>query len=139
MSAPLYNRQILMLAVENAHYPPLPDARFHGMLRSMVCGSQISLDVQLDAAARISAIGMQVQACALGQASASLFARHAKGLDHSQLRAARDQLLGWLQGEDDDPAWPDFEILAAVKDYPARHSAVMLPFDVAVMITDGAA
>jgi NifU-like protein involved in Fe-S cluster formation len=138
MSAPLYNRQILMLAVENAQYPPLKDARMHGLLRSTICGSQISMDVELDANARICGVGMTVQACALGQASASLFARHAKGRSHGDIRAARDQLLAWLKGDDDAPAWPDFALLAAVKDYPARHSAVVLPFDVAVMITDGA-
>lgn len=138
MGGPLYNRQILMLAVENAQYPPRPDARLHGALRSTVCGSQIDLDIEVDAKARIAQLGMQVQACALGQASASLFARHAKGRDHAGLRAARDQLRSWLDGKEEAPAWPDFQILSAVKDYPARHSAVLLPFDVAVMLTDGA-
>jgi NifU-like protein involved in Fe-S cluster formation len=138
MSAPLYNRQILMLAVENAQYPPLKDARLHGLLRSTICGSQISMDLELDADARIMAVGMSVQACALGQASASLFARHALGRSHADVRAAREQLLAWFKGDEDAPTWPDFAQLAAVKDYPARHSAVVLPFDVAVMMTDGA-
>lgn len=139
MSAPLYNRQILMLAVENAQYPPLEGARLNAVLRSSICGSQISMDMDLDNQGGISAIGMKVEACALGQASASLFARHAKGRGHEDLRRARDQLLAWLRGDDEAPLWPDFEQLAAVKDYPARHSAVILPFDVAVMIMDGAA
>ncbi|MCC2602578.1 iron-sulfur cluster assembly scaffold protein [Sphingopyxis yananensis] len=139
MSAPLYNRQILMLAVENAQYPPLTGAHLHGVLRSSICGSQISMDVDLDAEGQICDLGMAVQACALGQASASLFARHAKGRGHDDISAARDQLLAWLRGEHAAPLWPDFAQLAAVKDYPARHSAVMLPFDVAVMVLDGAA
>lgn len=138
MGALLYNRQILALAVENGQYPPLDDAPLHGKLRSMICGSQISMGVTLDAAGRISKLGMMVEACALGQASASLFARHAKGLNHADLRAASDQLRSWLTGGDDAPHWPDFAILASVKDYPARHSAILLPFDVAVKVTDSA-
>jgi NifU-like protein involved in Fe-S cluster formation len=138
VSAPLYNRQILALAVENAFYPSLEKARLSGMLRSMVCGSQVHLDMEINSSGAVSALGMEVQACALGQASATLFARHAKGLDYPALRAARDQLLAWLRGQDDAPAWPEFDALMAVKDYPARHSAVLLPFDTAVMLLDGA-
>lgn len=139
MSAPLYNRAILALAVENALYPSLEGARLTGLQRSAVCGSSVELDLVLNCQAQIAKLGMTVTACALGQASATLFARHAIGLDHAIARHARDQLLAWLGGEDDAPHWPDFEILAAVKDYPARHSAIMLPFNVAVTILDGAA
>lgn len=139
MSAPLYNRAILALAVENSLYPPLENAPLSGTQRSAVCGSSVGLDLALDNQGRIAQLGMKVMACALGQASATLFARHAIGLDHAHARAARDQLRAWLSGADDAPAWPDFEILAAVKAYPARHSAVLLPFDVAAATLEGAA
>lgn len=139
MSAPLYNRAILALAVENALYPPLADAPLTGVQRSMLCGSSVGLDLALNRQGQIAQLGMSVTACALGQASATLFARHALGLDHAAIRQARDQLLAWLGGANDAPLWPDFEILAGVKDYPARHKAIMLPFDVAVTILEGAA
>lgn len=138
VSAPLYNRDILALAVENAQYPPLTDADLHGSQRSAICGSRVGLDLCLDDWGRIIKLGMKVEACALGQASASLFARHALGLDEAAMRQSRDQLWGWLRGEADGPSWPEFSVLAAVKDYPARHSAVMLPFDVAVLTLDHA-
>ena len=28
--------------------------------------------------------------------------------------------------------WPGFDLLAAARDYPARHGAILLPFDAAV-------
>lgn len=135
VSAPLYNRHILALAVENAAFPPLENAPLRGALRSAICGSHVHLDLILGSDGAIQQLGMAVQACALGQAAATLLARHATGLDHTALRAARDQLERWLRGEEQAPTWPDFGALLAVKDYPARHSAVLLPFDVAVMLT----
>ena len=139
MAPPLYNRAILALAVENALYPPLENAPLTGLQRSMLCGSRVGLDLVLNRQGQIAKLGLSVTACALGQASATLFARHAIGQDHAAMRHARDQLLAWLSDAEDAPLWPEFEILAAVKDYPARHSAVLLPFDVAVMTLDGAA
>lgn len=139
MAAPLYNRAILALAVENSEYPALQNASLSGMLRSTLCGSKVSLDMEIGPDRRIAELGMKVEACALGQASATLFARHAAGRTHDDLRAGRDQLAAWLRGEDETPAWPEFAALAAVKDYPARHAAILLPFDVAVMLTDGTA
>ena len=42
------------------------------MRRSPICGSRVTVDVNLDAEGRVAEIGMLVRACALGQASAAL-------------------------------------------------------------------
>lgn len=136
-AAPLYNRHILALAAEALKYPPLEKARLSGALRSRTCGSQAALTMNVDKRGGIAQLGLDVKACALGQAAAALLARHAIGLDYAAMRAARDQLLAWLGGQDDAPAWPEFEALVAVKDFPARHNAILLPFDAAVMLLDG--
>ncbi|HWV59947.1 MAG TPA: iron-sulfur cluster assembly scaffold protein, partial [Sphingopyxis sp.] len=80
MSAPLYNRDILALAVATADYLPLADARHRISKRAPLCGSAIILDLDTDDAGRVTRVGMHVEACALGQASAALLARHAPGL-----------------------------------------------------------
>lgn len=132
MSAPLYNRDILSLAVAVAEYLPRPEAAYHASARAPLCGSQIILDLDADPEGRVTAIGLHVEACALGQASAALLARHAEGRTLGDLRAARDAIAGWFGGTGELPDWPGFDLLAPAKDYPARHGAILLPFDAAI-------
>lgn len=132
MSAPLYNRDILSLAVAVAEFLPMPDAAHHASARAPLCGSRIILDLDADTEGRVTAIGLHVEACALGQASAALLARHAKGRDLGDLRAARDAIAGWFGGTGAQPDWPGFDLLAPARDYPARHGAILLPFDAAI-------
>lgn len=132
MSAPLYNRDILALAVATADYLPLADAHYRASKRAPLCGSAIILDLDTDDAGRVTRVGMHVEACALGQASAALLARHAPGLGLAEIRAARGAIAGWFAGEGDRPDWPGFDLLAPARDYPARHGAILLPFDAAI-------
>ena len=132
MSAPLYNRDILSLAVATAEYLPLPNARYHASVRAPLCGSRILLDLDTSEDGHVTAVGMHVEACALGQASAALLARYAPGRSLEDIRAARAAIAGWFGGGGDRPDWPDFDLLAPAKDYPARHGAILLPFDAAI-------
>ena len=132
MSAPLYNRDILALAVATAEYLPIADARHRVSKRAPLCGSAIILDLDTDEAGRVTRVGMHVEACALGQASAALLARHALGLGLTELRAARDGIASWFAGADAQPDWPGFDLLAPAQGYPARHGAILLPFDAAI-------
>lgn len=136
MSAPLYNRDILSLAVANADYPPLPGARHHISARAPLCGSAILLDVDVDGARRVTRVGLHVEACALGQASAALLARHAPGRDLADIRRARSAIADWFAGEGAMPDWPGFDLLAPARDYPARQGAILLPFDAAIAALD---
>lgn len=132
MSAPLYNRDILALAVATSEYLPNPDAQYRVSKRAPLCGSAIILDLDTDDAGRVTSVGMHVEACALGQASAALLARHAPGLGLTEIRVARDGIANWFGGTGDHPDWPGFELLAPARDYPARHGAILLPFDAAI-------
>ena len=133
MSAPLYNRDILALAVATAEHLPNLDARYHASARAPLCGSRIIVDVDTDMSGHVTAIGMHVEACALGQAAATLLARHAPGRSIDEIRAARDAIAGWFGGTGGVPDWPGFDLLAPARDYPARHGAILLPFDAAIM------
>lgn len=132
MSAPLYNRDILSLAVASADHLPKPHARYHATARAPLCGSRIIVDVDADDAGRVTGVGLHVEACALGQAAATLLARHAPGRSLADICAARDAIAHWFGGTGDAPLWPGFDLLTAARDYPARHGAILLPFDAAI-------
>ena len=53
MSAPLYNRDILALAIATADYLPNPDARYRASKRAPLCGSAIILDLDTDESGRL--------------------------------------------------------------------------------------
>ncbi len=129
MAEPLYTTQILRLATETLHWPPLaaPDRRAER--RAPLCGSALVLDLALDDADRIAAVGMKPQSCAMGQAAATLFARHAAGKGAAEIAAAHDAMTAWLSGASETPPdWPEIELLAPARAYPARHGAMLLPF-----------
>lgn len=130
MNAPLYDVTILRLAASIPHLGRLPDAEGSAERRSTVCGSRVAADVKLDDQGRVAALGLDVSACALGQASAALMARHAIGRSVDELAGARDALAAWLGGDRPDPGdWPDLDLLARALPHSARHAAIRLPFE----------
>lgn len=128
----LYTPELLALAVELAGHPPLENADLHGEARSPTCGSTLAIGLVPDANGGIEALGMRVHACAVGQASAAIFARHARGRDRAAIAMALAQLEAWLAGEGPKPDWPDVELIAAAIAYPARHGAMLLPWKAAL-------
>lgn len=132
MSAALYNATILRLAASIPHSRRLPKAQGTSEKRSPVCGSRVTVDVVLDADGRIVALGQEVRACALGQASASLLGAHALGRSAEELADARDAVAAFLAHERDDPgSWPGLEIFGPARGYPARHASIRLAFEAA--------
>jgi NifU-like protein involved in Fe-S cluster formation len=128
----LYSRDILRLAAAIPHLGRLENPQAHVEKRSPVCGSLVAVDVALDGEGRVAAIGQEVKACALGQASAALMGAHAIGREPRELAEARDALSGFLAGARDDPGdWPGLEIFAAARPYAARHAAILLAFEAA--------
>jgi NifU-like protein involved in Fe-S cluster formation len=88
--------------------------------------------LELDEAERIEKLGMRVRACAVGQAAAAIFARHAAGKSEADLRAAQAAMRAWLDGTGEMPDWPDLRLIAPARDYPGRHGAILLPWDAAI-------
>jgi NifU-like protein involved in Fe-S cluster formation len=130
MNAPLYNNQILRLAASIPFHERLADPMASVEKRSPVCGSRVTVDVELDDDGRVKAIGMVVRACALGQASAALMGAHAVGRTLAELEAARDELTAWLAGERDAaPEWPGLEIFVPALPHTARHPSIRLGFE----------
>lgn len=131
-SARLYTPELLALTVELSSCPPLAGAALHGEARSPTCGSTLAMDLALDSGGTIEALGMRVRACAVGQASAAIFARHARGRDAARLRGNLAELEAWIAGQGTEPDWPDLTLIEAARAYPARHGAILLPWKAAL-------
>jgi NifU-like protein involved in Fe-S cluster formation len=132
MSAALYNTQILKLATSIPHHARLTDAHGTSERRSPICGSRVTVDVTVDEQGHVVAIGQDVKACALGQASAALMGGHAIGRTLAEVEAARDALTAFLAGTRDDPGdWPGLEIFGPARPHSARHASIRLAFEAA--------
>jgi NifU-like protein involved in Fe-S cluster formation len=127
----LYTPELLALAVELAEYPPLDPAPAHAETRSPTCGSTLGMDLALDDRGRIARLGLRVRACAVGQAAAAIFARHAPGRDLADIRDVLVRFEAWLDDEGPAPEWPDLAFVAPARAYPARHGAMLLPWKAA--------
>ncbi len=129
----VYNKKILTLASDIPRLQRLdaPDAT--AVAHSRLCGSKVTVDVKmLDGV--VSDFGQDVKACALGQASSSIMARHVVGSTASEMKALRDQMYRMLKEEGTPPIgkWADCEALLPVRDYKARHASALLTFDAVV-------
>jgi len=129
VNAPLYNTEILRLAASIPFHARIERPMASVEKRSPVCGSRVTVDVDTDAEGRVTAVGMLVRACALGQASAALMAANAVGRSAEELAEARDQLAAWMAGEAAVPAWPGLEIFAPALPHRARHPSIRLAFE----------
>lgn len=131
MKDALYSSGILRLAAEIPHIGRL--ARADGSARrvSRLCGSAVEVGVRLEKD-RIAEIGLEVKACALGQASASVLGANAIGASIDEIREAREALAAMLKG---GPApqgrFAALSELDAAREYPARHASIRLAFEAA--------
>ncbi len=130
MTASLYSRDILRLAASIPHLGRLDRPDACAEKTSTICGSRVVVDVALDKEGRVAALGQEVRACALGQASASLMAAAAVGRTLDELSAARDALAAYLAGASDDlDFWPGMAVFRGARSYSARHASIRLAFE----------
>lgn len=128
----LYTPQVLGLAVDLARFPLGDDLPLRGEGRSKSCGSTIALGLAMAPDGAVERVGVRSHACAIGQAAAAIFVQAAPGQRPEQIRAAAGAIAAWLAGEGELPDWPGLGTIAAARDYPARHGAVMLPWTAAM-------
>ncbi len=131
MTEKLYNTEILRLAADTARAVRLTDPHASVEKRSPVCGSRVTVDIDLDPDGRVAAVGMLVRACALGQASAALMAARIVGRTPHELALASDTLARWLAGEGDAPDWPGLTLFEPARPHSARHASIRLAFEAA--------
>ncbi len=129
----VYNKRILELAANLPRIGRLNAPHATAVAHSRLCGSKVTVDVCMDGD-RVSDFAHDVKACALGQASASIMARHVVGSTAAELREVRDIARRLLKesGEPPEGKWADLAVLLPVRDYKARHASTLLTFDAVV-------
>jgi NifU-like protein involved in Fe-S cluster formation len=129
----IYNRKILELAGDIPRLGRLsaPDATARA--HSKLCGSTVVVDLSVRDG-RVSDFAHDVKACALGQASSSLMARHVIGATPAELIDLRDTMRRMLKEHGPPPAgkWSDFAALEPIREYKARHASTLLTIDAVV-------
>jgi len=134
MLTEIYNRRILELAADIPRIGRLPHPDASAMAHSKLCGSTVTVDLAMDGDT-VTDFAHEVKACALGQASSSIMARHVIGSKAGELRALRETVRRMLKENGEPPKdgkWADIAVLEPVRDYKARHASTMLTFDAVV-------
>ena len=129
----LYSQRILALAAEIPHAERLAAPMASVSKRSPLCGSTVTVDVVVEDG-RLVDLGMDVKACALGQASASVLGASGIGKSRAELCAARATLHAMLKegGPSPDGDWAALEALYPARDYKNRHASILLAWDAVV-------
>jgi len=93
----------------------------------------VTVDIAMDGDV-VTDFAHDVKACALGQASASLMARHVVGSSAAELRELRDQMRRMLKENGPAPTgkWEELRVLEPVREFRARQASTLLPFDAVV-------
>ncbi|AVO44576.1 iron-sulfur cluster assembly scaffold protein [Phreatobacter cathodiphilus] len=129
----VYNKRILELAATIPRLGRLAAPDGSATAHSRLCGSTVTVDLALDGDV-VTDFAHDVKACALGQASSSLMARHVVGSTVGELRALREDVRRMLKENGPAPAgkWADLAVLEPVRDFKARHASTLLTFDAVV-------
>jgi NifU-like protein involved in Fe-S cluster formation len=129
----VYNKRIIELAGNIPRLGRLSDAQASATAHSKLCGSTVTVDLKMEGD-EVADFAHEVKACALGQASSSIMARHVIGAKADELRNLRETVRKMLKenGAPPDGKWADIAVLEPVRDYKARHASTMLTFDAVV-------
>ncbi|MBI2717414.1 MAG: iron-sulfur cluster assembly scaffold protein [Rhizobiales bacterium] len=126
----IYNRKILEFAADIPRLRRLDHPDATAVAHSRLCGSKVTVDLAM-ADGVVTDFGHDVKACALGQASSSIMARHVVGSTGSELKDLREQMYHMLKDNGPPPTgkWADLEALVPVRDFKARQPSTLLTFD----------
>lgn len=133
----MYNARILEFAGNIPHIGRLeaPDAT--AKAHSKLCGSTVLVDLKVQDGV-VTDFAHEVKACALGQATSSVMARHIIGSTAAELRALQVQMTAMLKenGVPPEGRFEDLRFFEPVRDYKARHASTLLTFDAVVDCLD---
>ena len=132
----VYNSRILRACRQ--HSPAgKAERRCHGNRSFKLCGSTVTVDLKMEGDT-VTDFSHDVKACALGQASSSIMARHVIGAKADELRSLRETVRRMLKENGAPPSgkWADIAVLEPVRDYKARHASTLLTFDAVTAAID---
>ncbi|WP_439632821.1 iron-sulfur cluster assembly scaffold protein [Glycocaulis sp.] len=136
-----YSRDVIALAASIPHLKRLEAPQASVRKVSRLCGSELTLDMNLADDGLVSEIGWDVSACALGQSSASILGSVIIGADRHLLAEGLDTINALLKGTPvpDNSPFQALRVLEPAAQYPARHGSIRLAFEAALEAFDQAA
>jgi len=128
MTDELYDRDVLRLAADADGTGALAAPKASATIENARCGDRATVDVRLEDG-RIVALAHDIRACLLAQASATVMARAAKGMDAAAVSALRGAVAAMLAEGRAAIAPAGYDALLPVHAHPMRHACVLLPLD----------
>lgn len=129
-----YNAALLELSARAEAVSRIQKPRHTARAFSPICGSVVEVDLDIDETGRVTAFGAAVDACALTKTVIAVMSSAIIGKTVGDIARARDDLQAMLAGDSITPSddWANLSILEPVRDYKARHNAILLPFEAAL-------
>ena len=129
----LYTNNILELASNIPVTTRLKQPDVTVTKRTAICGSSITLDLNISNY-KISEVGLDIKACALGQASACIFLTHAIGTDIATITELRKNLKIFLDTGTFSIKEPftRYKYFEPAQKVPYRHDSVLLILDASI-------
>ena len=126
----LYSDKILRMAAEPIYRERLSEPDASATKRSPLCGSAVTVDINVESGV-ITDYGQDVRACALGQASSTIFGKSIVGRSITEVRKAYEELSEMLKNNGPTPSEPfdDLYMLQPASEYKNRHASILLPIE----------
>jgi nitrogen fixation protein NifU and related proteins len=128
MTETLYNRAIIQAGRDPTHTGRLTDPDATATADNPLCGDRVTLDLEATNGT-ITALGHTTRGCLLTKAAAALLTRHAHGRPLAEAQALQRAAKAYLEGECDEPPFPELAVMAPVKAVKSRHDCVTIAFD----------
>lgn len=133
----IYNAKILDFAGNIPRLGRLEHPQASATAHSRLCGSTVTVDLVVEDG-KVKDFAHDVKACALGQASSSIMARHVIGATVQELRDVQKTMRAMLKenGPAPEGRFEELKFLEPVREYKARHASTLLTFDAVVDALD---
>lgn len=126
----IYNAQLIALSGQAALPHVLDEFDIAARAVSPICGSEVYVQLKLDGD-RVKDFGFEVEACALTKTVVAVMRNAIIGATRADVARAGAEMEAMLNGDLAFPSgdWAKLQILEPVKDFKARHNAILLPFE----------
>lgn len=126
----VYNAELIALSGQAALPHVLDGFDIAARSVSPICGSEVYVQLKLDGD-RVKDFGFEVEACALTKTVVAVMRNAIIGKTRDDVAKAGVEMEALLGGAGALPSgdWAKLRILEPVKDYKARHNAILLPFE----------
>ena len=129
----IYQEKLLAYAGDISRNERLPDPDTSATVVSRSCGSTLTADLKLKDGVIVD-YGQEVEACALGSASSSIFAGAVIGKSVDEVRGVRARMCNMLKkgGPPPDGDWAALALLIPARSFANRHQSILLPFNATI-------